>query len=39
MAKFIHQMSREELKRINKRWHIFVKQHNAKYLKHLGEEE
>tara|TARA_R100000329_G_scaffold29585_2_gene27191 strand:+ start:129 stop:248 length:120 start_codon:yes stop_codon:yes gene_type:complete len=39
MAKFIHEMSKEELKRINKGWHIFVKKHNAKYLKQLGEEE
>ena len=39
MAKFIHEMSEEELKRINKKWYIFVKKHNTKYIKSLGEEE
>tara|TARA_R100001463_G_C3517996_1_gene220577 strand:+ start:871 stop:1008 length:138 start_codon:yes stop_codon:yes gene_type:complete len=45
MAKYIHEMSKEELKRINKRWYIFVKKHNAKYLNpntkyfKTGEEE
>ena len=47
MAKFIHEMYEEELKRINKEWYIFVKKHNTKYFKKhnvkffkkVGEEE